>query len=58
MLFLTFLGWLISHWSILTKDTEIKEDAALSFGSSLVPHIAHNKMQELLAVSHKLSWEH
>lgn len=52
MFFLTFAGWLVTHWSTLTNDTEIKEDAALSFGSGLVPHIAHSKIQDLLAVSH------
>ena len=52
---LTFVGWLVTNWSTLTKDTEIKEDAALSFGSILVPHIGRNKMQELLAVSHTVN---
>lgn len=50
-MFLTFLGWLVTHWSTLTSDTEIKEDAVMSFGCSLAPHIARNKMQELVTVS-------
>ena len=48
---LTTVGWLVTHWSILTNKGEIKEDAALSFGSSLVPHIKHNEMEQLLTVS-------
>ena len=50
--FLNVFGWLVTHWSILTNDAEIREDVALSFGSSLVPHIGHSKLQELLTVSH------
>jgi len=49
--FLTFFGWLVTHWSTLTNHAEIKEDAALSFGHSLVPHITHSKMQDSLTVS-------
>lgn len=44
---------MVTHWSILTNDTEIKEDVALSFGYSLASRITHSKIQELLSVSHQ-----
>ena len=49
---LTFVGWLATRWSMLTDKGEIKEDAALHFGYSLVPYIEHNKMEQLLTVSY------
>ena len=48
---LTIVGWLVTHWSVLIDKGEIKEDTALSFGSSLVPHIKHKEMKQLLSVS-------
>ena len=50
--FLNFVGWLITHWSTLTNEGEIKEDTALFFGNKLAPHTKHSKIQELLNVSH------
>ena len=51
MYILNIVGWLVTHWSTLTRGAEVKEDAVVSFGYNLVPHFAHGKIQELLNVS-------
>ena len=54
MFILNIVGWLVTHWSTLTRDAEVKEDAVMSFGNSLAPHFAHGKIQELLNLSNFL----
>ena len=49
--FLTCVGWLKSYWIVLAEGgSEIKEDAAFSFGKSLVPAMSNETLQSHLDV--------
>jgi len=52
---LTFCGWLKSNWIVLSEGgSEIKEDAAFSFGHSLVPQMPNDILRSHLDVSYML----
>jgi len=51
--FLTFVGWLITHWKTMENEATIKEDSALSFAYGIAPTIDHHKIYEYLSVSER-----
>ena len=49
---LTFVRWLKSHWTILSEGkSEIKEDAALLFGQSIMAHKHTDLLKSHIKVS-------
>jgi len=49
---LALCGWLKSNWIVLSEGgSEIREDAAFSFGQSLVPQMPRDILQSHLDVS-------